>query len=82
MPFSASAVFVSPLPHRQNVSLRQFSSKETKKVSRGEIGRIGRVNTDTDGFLEHWPNGGIVCYKGPALQKVILGFWGEGSSLV
>ena len=28
--------------------------------------------TDTDGFLEHSPSGGSLCYKGPALQKIIL----------
>ena len=28
--------------------------------------------TDTDGFLEHSPSGGSQCYKGSALQKIIL----------
>ena len=27
--------------------------------------------TDTDGFLEHSPRWGSLCYEGPALQKVI-----------
>ena len=32
--------------------------------------------TDTDGFLEHSPSGGILCYKGPALQKILpVVFW-------
>ena len=33
--------------------------------------------TDTDGFLEHSPNGGSLDYKGLALQKIILGFGGS-----
>ena len=32
--------------------------------------------TDTDGFLEHSPSSGSLYYKGPALQKIILGFFG------
>ena len=32
--------------------------------------------TDTDGFLEHSPSWGSLYYKGPALQKIITGFWG------
>ena len=28
----------------------------------------------TDGFLEHPPSGGSLYYKGPTLQKIILGF--------
>ena len=45
MPFSASAIFVSPLPHQQSVSLwGHFSyGKTTKKVSWGEIRWIERV---------------------------------------
>ena len=31
---------------------------------------------DTDGFLEHPPRGGSLYYKGPALQKIIPGFFG------
>ena len=27
-------------------------------------------HTDTDGFLEHSPNGGSLYYKGPILQKI------------
>ena len=39
MPFSASAVFVSPLRHWQNVfSFENSLFRETKKVIRGEIG--------------------------------------------
>ena len=30
--------------------------------------------TDTDEFLEYSPSGGSLCYKGPALQKIIS-FW-------
>ena len=119
--------FISPLLLWQNVSLwGLFSSRETKKVTRGEVRWVGRVmmflvkncwtlsaewagalvnhpswngqmhwkslqknalkpnaashnNTswymDTDGFLEHSPSGGSLCYKGPALRKIIL-FWG------
>ena len=33
--------------------------------------------TDTDGLLEHTPSVGSLYYKGPALQKVILGFLGS-----
>ena len=33
--------------------------------------------TDTDGFLEHSPSGGSLYYKGPALQKIIQGFFGS-----
>ena len=32
--------------------------------------------TDRDGLLEHSPNGGNMYCKGPALQKIILVFWG------
>ena len=32
--------------------------------------------TDTDGFLEHSPSGGSLYYKGPTLQRIILGFGG------
>ena len=32
--------------------------------------------TDTDGFLEHSPSEGVLYYKGPALQKIILDFLG------
>ena len=36
--------FVSPIPHKQNVSLWEiFSSGETKKVTQGKIRWIGRV---------------------------------------
>ena len=28
--------------------------------------------SDTDGSLDHSPNGGSLYYKGPALQKIIL----------
>ena len=35
--------------------------------------------TDTDGFLEQSPHGGSLYYKGPALQKIILGFLGPPS---
>ena len=32
--------------------------------------------TDTDGFLEYSLSRGSLCYKGPVLQKIILGvFW-------
>ena len=30
--------------------------------------------TDTDGSLEHSPSRGSLCYKGPALQKIVLFF--------
>ena len=30
---------------------------------------------DTDGFLEHPPSKGSLCYKGPTLQKIVPGFW-------
>ena len=45
MPFSASTIFVSPLPHQQNVSLwGLFSTAETKeKIAWGKIMWIGRV---------------------------------------
>ena len=44
MSFSASAIFVSPLPHWQSISLWElFSLGETKKVARGEVRWIGRV---------------------------------------
>ena len=44
MPFSASAVFVSPLSHWQHAALwGLFSSGETKLVTQGKIRRIGRV---------------------------------------
>ena len=45
MPFRAFAVFVSPLPHWQNVSLwGHFSSRKTnKKFAQSEIRWIGRV---------------------------------------
>ena len=32
------------------------------------------ANTDTAGLLEHSSSGGSLYYKGPALQKIILGF--------
>ena len=32
---------------------------------------------DTDGFLEHLQSGGSLHYKGPALQKIIPGFFGS-----
>ena len=35
--------------------------------------------TDADGFLEHSPSGGSLFYKGPTLQKIILGFGGSPS---
>ena len=40
IPFSASAIFVSPLPHQQNVSLSGlfYLGKPKKKVTWGEIG--------------------------------------------
>ena len=33
-------------------------------------------STDTDGYLEHLPSRGSLYYKGPALQKIILGSLG------
>ena len=36
--------------------------------------------TDTDGFLEHSPSGGRLYYKGPALQKIVLGCFGGSPS--
>ena len=32
--------------------------------------------TDTDGFLEDSSHGGSLYYKGPTLQKIILGYFG------
>ena len=32
--------------------------------------------TDPDGFPEHSPSEGSLSYKGPALQSIILAFWG------
>ena len=32
--------------------------------------------TDADGFLADSPSGGSLYYKGPTLQKIILGFFG------
>ena len=45
MPFSGFAFFASPLPHGQNVSLKDFfhPGKQTKHGALGEMGRIGRV---------------------------------------
>ena len=34
-------------------------------------------HTDTDRFVEHSLCRGSLYYKGPALQKIILGFWGS-----
>ena len=31
--------------------------------------------SDTDMFLEHSPSGGSLYYKGPTLQKIVLGFF-------
>ena len=31
--------------------------------------------TDTDGFLKHSPSEGILHYKGPVLQKIMVIFW-------
>ena len=33
--------------------------------------------TDTEGTLEHSPSGRSLYYKGPALQKIILGYFGS-----
>ena len=38
--------------------------------------------TDTDGFLEHSPNEGSLYHKGPALQKIILIFFGCPSYVI
>ena len=35
--------------------------------------------SDTDGSLEHSSHGGSLYYKGPAIQKIILGFFGPPS---
>ena len=35
--------------------------------------------TDTDGFLEHSPSRGSLYYKGPTLQKIIVGVFLKGS---
>ena len=52
-PFSASAIFFSPLPHQQNVSLRGIlSSRETKKKFLGsKIKWLGRLGTGVRPFL-------------------------------
>ena len=34
-------------------------------------------STDPDGFLGHSPGRGSLSYKGPALQKIIPGFFGS-----
>ena len=45
-------VFISPLPHRQNISLwRLFSSRETKKLFRG---RLGDRDGGTWGSCHFW----------------------------
>ena len=36
--------------------------------------------TDTNGFLEHSPSGGSLCYKGPTLQKIPPVFGGDPPS--
>ena len=36
----------------------------------------------TDGFLEHSPSGGSLYYRGPALQKIILGFFWQSPPFI
>ena len=38
--------------------------------------------TDTDGLLQHYPSGGRMYYKGPALQKIIPFFGGTPSYVI
>ena len=49
-------LFISPLPHQQNVSLwRIFHPKKQKKIAQGEIGWIGRWGMGVIRFLvKNW----------------------------
>ena len=56
--------------------------ESSKKLTEANAASHNKANnaswcTDTDGFLEHSPSWGSLYYKGPALQKIILGFWGS-----
>ena len=62
----------SPIMKWANAS--KESSKNPLKLSAAPHSSASGY-TDTDGFLEHSPSGGILYYKGPALQKIIP-FWG------
>ena len=57
--------------------LLKESSKEKKKTLKPNT--VSHNNacwcTDPHGFLEQLPSGGSLYYKGPAFQKIILGFF-------
>ena len=65
-------------PSMKWANVLKESSKENSLKLNGASHNNTKWYTDTDGFLEHSPSGGSLYYKGPALQKIIPGFFGGG----
>ena len=61
--------------------IERIFRKDSLKLNAGPHNNTSWYN-DTDGFLEHSPNGGSLYYKGPAQQKTVLGFLGPLSYLL
>ena len=60
-------------------ALKEFKRKNSLKLNAASHNTTIWY-TDTDGFLEHLPSRGSLYYKGPALQKITLGFLGSPPS--
>ena len=55
--------------------LKDSSKKNSTKLNTAPHNNASKYS-DTGGLLEHSTGRGVLCYKGPTLQKTIPGFLG------